>query len=120
VAESIVLTKLCAQTLIATGKNADLGCLRDDDEIMSESDCKGSCRGVVKGGGRENGALVCNRHLQVCTLHRGSYMRRMRALARADQLNQVVRHNTSPPSHGGCGGEGDPLWRGEASPSPPP
>eukprot|EP00327_Prymnesium_parvum_P023900 CAMPEP_0113265588 /NCGR_PEP_ID=MMETSP0008_2-20120614/19588_1 /TAXON_ID=97485 /ORGANISM="Prymnesium parvum" /LENGTH=76 /DNA_ID=CAMNT_0000114429 /DNA_START=88 /DNA_END=314 /DNA_ORIENTATION=+ /assembly_acc=CAM_ASM_000153 len=44
------------------------------------------------------------------------YLRSMRALARADQLNQLVRHAPLPQSRWGCGGEGAPLWRGEASP----
>eukprot|EP00327_Prymnesium_parvum_P005535 CAMPEP_0182816726 /NCGR_PEP_ID=MMETSP0006_2-20121128/11090_1 /TAXON_ID=97485 /ORGANISM="Prymnesium parvum, Strain Texoma1" /LENGTH=104 /DNA_ID=CAMNT_0024943035 /DNA_START=219 /DNA_END=533 /DNA_ORIENTATION=+ len=49
------------------------------------------------------------------------YLRRMRALERSsDQLNQVVRHTPLPQSHEGYGAEGAPLWRGEASPSPPP
>jgi len=112
--------KLCAQAVFATSKRTGLGCLRENDKIMSESGCKGSCRGVVKGGGRESGAFVCKRHLQNPLLRRGSYLRRMRAPARSDQLNKLVRHTPLPQSHEGYGAEGAPLWRGEASPSPPP
>eukprot|EP00327_Prymnesium_parvum_P005803 CAMPEP_0182818026 /NCGR_PEP_ID=MMETSP0006_2-20121128/11794_1 /TAXON_ID=97485 /ORGANISM="Prymnesium parvum, Strain Texoma1" /LENGTH=78 /DNA_ID=CAMNT_0024944443 /DNA_START=223 /DNA_END=456 /DNA_ORIENTATION=- len=60
---------------------------------------------------------LCAQTLFATMLSTGfGYLRSMRALARADQLNQLVRHAPLPHSRGGCGGEGAPLWRGEASP----